>query len=115
MECHGNKVHSCAIDKIQVDSFQSKDTRESKTLDYVNCLMRAGNNFADSVYPSKKCARELELHNYESIESCSNNTEGSQLLQKYGELTSSLKPALTSVPTITFRNVSSRILLYREK
>lgn len=106
-ECYANKIQSCAIDHIQVDSFQAVDTRESKTLDYVNCLMRAGNNFADSVYPGQKCSRDLQLRNWQRIEQCGNTTEGSNLLQRNGELTLALKPALTSVPTITFRHVSS--------
>lgn len=64
-----------------------------------------GNNFPDSIYPGKKCARETGLNNWEIIEQCANNTEGSKLLEKNGELTSSLNPSLTSVPTVTFRHV----------
>lgn len=103
-ECYANKVQSCAIEHIQVDSFQNTDTRDSKTLDYITCLMKAGNNFADSVYPGKKCSSELKLRNWDNIENCSNSTEGSNLLQHNGERTLSLKPALTSVPTIVFQN-----------
>lgn len=68
--------------------------------------MKVGNNFADSIYPGKKCARENQLKNWELIEQCANNTEGTKLLQKNGELTNTLNPSLTSVPTITFKHVS---------
>lgn len=68
--------------------------------------MQKRNNFADSVYPGKRCAEEIKLNNYNNIENCANSTEGSQLLQKKGELTFDLKPALGSVPTIVFKHVS---------
>jgi interferon gamma-inducible protein 30 len=45
-ECYGNKVHACAIDHIQVDSFQS-DNKETLTLNYIHCLMSKANNFPD--------------------------------------------------------------------
>lgn len=68
--------------------------------------MLKDNNFADALYPGKKCAIQAQLTNWNIIESCANNTEGSKLLQKNGELTNTLTPSLTSVPTVTFRHVS---------
>lgn len=105
-ECFGNKVQSCAIEHIQVDSYQSADTRESKTLEYINCLMQPSNNFADAVYPVQRCGQKHEVRQWQNIEQCANSTEGSNLLQKNGVLTEALKPKLTSVPTVVFRNVS---------
>lgn len=105
-ECYANKLQSCAIKNIQVDSFQSKDTKESKTVDYVKCLMDPVNNFKDTPYPGKKCAEQLKINNYVNIESCTNSTDGSQLLQTMGEKTQQLKPELKNVPTVTFRHVS---------
>jgi len=102
-ECYGNKIQSCAIEHIQVNSYQNQYTRESLTLEYINCLMQLAKNFPDQIYPGKRCAQEVHLENWEIIESCANQTEGSKLLQKNGELTSTLNPTLTSVPTITFR------------
>lgn len=67
--------------------------------------MKAGNNFPDSIYPGQKCARSIQLNNWDNIEQCANSTEGSKLLQANGELTAALNPPLTSVPTITFRHV----------
>lgn len=68
--------------------------------------MQLTKNFPDQLFPGKRCAQEFKLENWEVIEACANNTEGSKLLQKNGELTTALKPPLTSVPTITFRYVS---------
>lgn len=103
-ECYGNKIHSCAIEHIQVNSYQNQYTKESLTLEYVNCLMQLTKNFPDQIFPGKRCAQQLNLENWEVIESCANQTEGSKLLQKNGELTQVLNPPLTSVPTITFRH-----------
>jgi len=102
-ECYGNKVHSCAIEHIQVNSYQNQFTRESLTVEYVNCLMQLSKNFPDQLFPGKRCAQQFHLENWEVIEACANQSEGSKLLQKNGELTHSLNPPLTSVPTITFR------------
>lgn len=102
-ECYGNKVHSCAIEHIQVNSYQNTHTRETLTLEYVNCLMKFIKNFPDQLFPGKQCAQQVGLENWEVIEACANQTEGSKLLQKNGEYTQGLNPPLTSVPTITFR------------
>lgn len=68
--------------------------------------MQLVKNFPDQIFPGKRCAQQFKLENWEVIEACANQTEGSKLLQKNGELTQVLNPQLTSVPTITFRYVS---------
>lgn len=74
--------------------------------------MLGSNNFPDSIYPGKKCAMQADLKNWEVIENCANSTEGSKLLQDNGQLTESLNPRLTNVPTVTFRHVMLINLLY---
>lgn len=69
--------------------------------------MKLTRNFPDQLFPGKECANQVHLANWEVIEACTNQTEGSKLLQKNGELTQSLNPPLASVPTITFRHVST--------
>ncbi|KAH8409840.1 hypothetical protein KR222_009483, partial [Zaprionus bogoriensis] len=101
-ECYGNKVHACAIEHIQANSYQIEYTRESLTLDFINCLMKAGKNFPDNVYPGQRCATENHINNWENIKTCANTTDGSVLLRKAGETTQRLKEPLTSVPTILF-------------
>lgn len=71
----------------------------------MRCLMQTANSFSDTVFPGAKCARELQLPNWNVIEECANSTEGSKLLQNHGEKTKLLNPKLTSVPTITFNHV----------
>lgn len=89
---------------MQVNSYQNTKTRESVTLDYVTCLMQTSLNFKDSIFPGAKCARDLQLPNWLIIEECANSTQGSKLLQKYGEMTSILTKPI-DVPVITFNNV----------
>lgn len=103
-ECYGNKVHACAINNIQGSSFKPTQNRESLTIDYINCLMDPSNRFPDSMYPGEKCARSLDLENWNVIAECANSTEGSKLLEGFGKKTGELVPKLTSVPTITFRS-----------
>ncbi|KAH8247685.1 hypothetical protein KR038_008212 [Drosophila bunnanda] len=112
-ECYGNKVHACAIEHIQANSYQVEYTRETLTIDFINCLMKAGKNFPDNVYPGQRCAQENHINNWENIKTCANSTEGSILLRKAGETTQRLKEPLTSVPTILFneqfeKNVNDR-------
>jgi len=109
-ECYGNKVHACAIQHIQVNSYQNTKTKESLTLDYVACLMHSWITFKDAVYPGAKCAKDLQLPNWHVIEECANTTEGSKLLQDYGERTHQLNPPLTEVPTITFNHQTDKDL-----
>lgn len=92
---------------FQVNSYQNTKTKESLTLDYVACLMQTANSFKDTIFPGAKCARELQLPNWNVIEECANSTEGSKLLQSNGERTHSLNPGreLSFVPTITFNHV----------
>lgn len=90
----------------KVNSYQNQYTRETLTLEYINCLMQLTRNFPDQIFPGKRCAQQFRLENWEVIEQCANSTDGSKLLQNNGELTFSLNPKLTSVPTITFRHVS---------
>uniref|UniRef100_A0A1I8QEU3 Uncharacterized protein n=1 Tax=Stomoxys calcitrans TaxID=35570 RepID=A0A1I8QEU3_STOCA len=103
-ECYGNKVHACAIEHIQANSYQVEFTRESLTLDFINCMMKIGKNFPDNVYPGAKCARDNQINTWENIQTCANSTEGSHLLQKHGETTMKFMNPLKNVPTIVFKN-----------
>lgn len=89
---------------LQVNSYQNAKTKESVTLDYVTCLMQTALNFKDSIFPGAKCAHDLQLPNWNNIEECANSTQGSKLLQKYGQMTSILAKPI-DVPVITFNHV----------
>jgi len=102
-ECYGNKVHACAIEHIQANSYQTQYTRESLTLDFINCMMKAGKNFPDNVYPGARCARENQISIWENIQQCANSTEGSDLLKKHGDATNHFQLPLESVPTVVFQ------------
>lgn len=101
-ECLGNKIHSCAIKNIESDSFQAGKTKQSKTVDFINCIM--SNSFPDQTFQTESCGLKNEVKNWKNIQECSNSTEGSTLLKENGQLTQSLNPELSTVPTILFRN-----------
>ncbi|XP_052869396.1 GILT-like protein 1 [Anopheles cruzii] len=101
-ECYGNKVHACAIQHIQGNSFQPNISREDLTLDYVNCLM-ARAQLKDGEFPTKICADVVKIEQWQTIEECAKSTEGSQLLKQHGETTNKLQNPLTSVPTVAFK------------
>ncbi|KXJ73698.1 hypothetical protein RP20_CCG015229 [Aedes albopictus] len=100
-ECYGNKVHACALANIEGNSYQPNRTKEVLTLEYVNCLMERA-QFKSGEFPGKACADQFEI-NWETIEQCSNSTQGSNLLRNYGDETLKLQNPLASVPTVAFR------------
>lgn len=102
-ECYGNKVHACAIENIQTNSYRQDHTRESLVLAYVDCLMALGR---DPIYPIERCAKEVDYAPWEVIRDCANSTTGSKILQRYGDETDNFQKPLVSVPTIEFSSVS---------
>jgi len=100
-ECYGNKVHACAIENIQTNSYRQDYTRESLILNYVDCLMALGR---DPTYPIERCANEMEYKAWEVIRDCANSTTGSKILQRYGDETMNFQNPLASVPTIEFKS-----------
>lgn len=101
-ECYGNKVHACAIQHIQGNSYQPDISREDLTLNYVNCLMHLA-QLKDGAFPTKRCADEMKIDQWQQIIDCANSTEGSQLLKQHGDTTKKLQDPLKSVPTIAFK------------
>jgi len=83
-ECYGNKIQACAINHIQVDSFQQENTRESLIVEYINCLMTGV--FPDQQYAAfaRRCAKDVQVKGFESIEACANSTDGSKYLEQMG-------------------------------
>lgn len=102
-QCYGNKIQACAIEHIQVDSFQREHTRESLTVEYINCLMTGVFPEINYVEFARECAEKTQVKNFDSIYKCANETEGSKLLQQMGDATFKLMNPLKSVPTITIR------------
>lgn len=100
-ECYGNKVHACAIENVQSNSFRTDYTRESLILAYVDCLMANGR---DPVFPIERCASEVDYKNWENLRDCANSTTGSKLLQRLGDETRQFQDPLSSVPTVVFKN-----------
>uniref|UniRef100_A0A182SZ30 Gamma-interferon inducible lysosomal thiol reductase n=1 Tax=Anopheles maculatus TaxID=74869 RepID=A0A182SZ30_9DIPT len=101
-ECYGNKVHACAIQHIQGNSYQPTISKEDLTLEYVNCLMHRA-QLKDGAFPTKRCADEVKIDQWQAIMDCANSTEGSQLLKQHGDVTNKLQSPLKSVPTVAFK------------
>lgn len=61
--------------------------------------------FPDQPYGqfARRCARDVQVKTYDSIEACANSTEGSKYLEQMGEITLKLMDPLKNVPTITVR------------
>ena len=112
-ECYGNKVHACALSHIQANSYQMEHTRESLTLDFINCMMKAGKNFPDNVYPGARCARENNINTWENIQQCANSSEGNQLLMRHGQATMNFQNPLLSVPTVVFADVCFELISFK--
>lgn len=64
--------------------------------------------FKDQAYSefARDCASHTKVKKFDAIEKCANSTEGSDLLKEMGELTFKFQSPLTSVPTITIREVN---------
>ncbi|QQP38188.1 Gamma-interferon-inducible lysosomal thiol reductase, partial [Caligus rogercresseyi] len=86
-ECAGNIIHACSV----------KYARTQRSLiGFVACMMK---NDRKPYVKGIICARENKL-NWHSVQKCSQNIEGKQLLAEAGEKTNALTPALTFVPTV---------------
>jgi hypothetical protein len=69
-------------------------------------------NFQDQPFTrfARQCADKVQVKKYDSIEICANSTEGSKLLEDFGEKTDKLEKPLKSVPTITIRQVRLKFI-----
>lgn len=61
--------------------------------------------FPDEPYTqfARRCAKQVQVKTFDSIEACANSTEGSKYLEQMGEITQKLQDPLKSVPIITVR------------
>ncbi|XP_011139528.1 GILT-like protein C02D5.2 [Harpegnathos saltator] len=90
IECQANIIHACTIDAIR---------EPSKRLDFLACMIE---NNINPVEIMNTCAARLNASvEAESIRKCSDTSTGKELLAKYGQMTKSLVPAVSFIPTIT--------------
>ncbi|XP_077268053.1 gamma-interferon-inducible lysosomal thiol reductase-like protein [Temnothorax americanus] len=88
IECQANIVHACSIDVIEDPSVR---------LRFVACMIE---NNIDPVGIMNTCAGRISV-DLESMKKCTNTVRGKELLAKYGEMTNSLVPRVSFIPTIT--------------
>ncbi|XP_014479498.1 PREDICTED: GILT-like protein C02D5.2 [Dinoponera quadriceps] len=90
IECQANIIHACTIDAIR---------DPSKSLDFLACMIE---NNINPVEIMNTCAVKLNTSvEAESIRRCSGTGKGKELLAKYGQMTNSLVPRVSFIPTIT--------------
>ncbi|XP_020283928.1 gamma-interferon-inducible lysosomal thiol reductase-like isoform X2 [Pseudomyrmex gracilis] len=88
VECQANMIHACSIDVIQDPTIR---------LQFVTCMIESN---TDPTGRLKICAERITV-DLESITKCSETNRGKELLAKYGEMTHSLVPSVSFIPTIT--------------
>ncbi|XP_053971840.1 GILT-like protein C02D5.2 [Hylaeus volcanicus] len=92
-ECEANIIHACSINIIKNSSVQ---------LEYITCMIK---NNIKPVNIMKTCAEKMNL-DYNTILKCSTGDKGKELLAKYGELTNSLSPRVSFIPTVVLDDSS---------
>ncbi|KAL0116774.1 hypothetical protein PUN28_009998 [Cardiocondyla obscurior] len=92
MECQANIAHACSIDVIKDPSVQ---------LEFVACMIE--NNIDPGIMDT--CAKRISV-DLTSIKKCTNAERGKILLAKYGDMTNSLVPRVSFIPTITLNGSS---------
>lgn len=97
IECQANIIHACSIDIIKDPSIR---------LDFLACMIE---NNINPIEIMNLCAESISV-DLEAIKKCSETERGKELLAKYGQMTNSLVPRVSFIPTITLDRVS--IVLY---
>lgn len=95
IECQANVIHACSIDVIK---------EPSTRLQFITCMIE---NNMEPVEIMNTCAADVSV-DLESIRQCSTTARGKELLAKYGEMTNSLVPRVSFIPTVTLDEVSLR-------
>ncbi|KAF4521313.1 hypothetical protein B566_EDAN002317 [Ephemera danica] len=86
-ECHGNKVHACAVESVAPSDL---------LLRYTTCMI---SDNSDPDEAGRKCANSLGIE-WEPIKKCTHSEEGDKLLAQHGESTKRLHPKVAFIPTI---------------
>lgn len=95
-------IHACSIDVIKDSSVQ---------LQFVGCMIE---NNIDPIRIMNTCAERVSV-DLESIKKCLNAGRGKELLAKYGEMTNSLVPRVSFIPTIILDGVSNCFVTLNER
>ncbi|KAK3875672.1 hypothetical protein Pcinc_019479 [Petrolisthes cinctipes] len=87
VECRANTVHACVTNLI-------KD--ETKQLEIVSCMIEKNDN---PMKVGQKCVEKFG-EQWEGVEGCVNGEKGESILKHMGDMTHSLNPPVTFIPTI---------------
>ncbi|XP_071535494.1 gamma-interferon-inducible lysosomal thiol reductase-like isoform X1 [Panulirus ornatus] len=88
LECKANLVHACVTNVI-------KD--EEKQLSVIHCMIDKNNQ---PMKAGQKCVEKYS-ENWENVESCVLSEKGASIMKHMGDMTNSLNPPVSFIPTIT--------------
>lgn len=88
LECKANLVHACVTNVI-------KD--EEKQLSVIHCMIDKNNQ---PMKAGQKCVEKYS-ENWENVESCVLSEKGTSIMKHMGDMTNSLNPPVSFIPTIT--------------
>lgn len=87
-ECDANMYHACTIESIR---------DQNKLVNMIACMIANNYNPKEALL---SCCHSLNVE-YEEILKCFQSRHGEELLKLHGDLTNSLRPEVTFIPTIT--------------
>ncbi|CAB0000903.1 unnamed protein product [Nesidiocoris tenuis] len=91
-ECLGNKIHACAIKRLN---------NQLQQVQFVGCMDKIP-SVEDG---GKQCSAKFNLE-WEDVQSCANGSEGEALHASYGKATLALSPTNPFVPVVAIDGVS---------
>ncbi|OXU25364.1 hypothetical protein TSAR_012927 [Trichomalopsis sarcophagae] len=99
-ECEANMIHACAIHKV---------LNSRRRLELVECMI------SNNMHPQailETCAKGMD--ELKDIVQCSKSMEGRKMLKRFGDLTKSLDPRVSFIPTITLdHEMDNQILILK--
>ncbi|CAG0894947.1 unnamed protein product [Darwinula stevensoni] len=100
-ECRKNRYHACGL--VQTGNDQGE------TVKLVSCLFRNWRvqGRAGDIEAFKSCIEAVPGGNWQTLQDCGDGAQGNQLLANYGQMTHSLQPPVTFIPTILINGVKS--------
>ncbi|XP_014203353.1 GILT-like protein 1 [Copidosoma floridanum] len=103
MECHGNKIHACAI--YEIENTVKPEDQQQRMIDFVGCAMTS----FDPEAALKQCAQTQGFNDefVKNVENCSNSKQGDDLFMKHGQKTKGFQSPLEFVPSIVINGEKS--------
>lgn len=96
VECQANIYHACAIEIIEDPQAR---------LNVVSCMIKDNRLPKEAIH---KCTKEYNIESIDLIQKCFDSSNGNKLLKLNGDITRSLRPTVSFIPTITLDGSQGR-------